>query len=55
MNRIEVTKMVRELKQYVDEIELELSRPNPKYTYIQFKIDQLPKMAAKIKDGFKRG
>lgn len=54
MNKSRVQEKVRQLKSYVDTVELEVSRPNPNYMYIQSKVNVIPSLVEQLQKELKQ-
>jgi len=54
MNKLEIQEKVRQLKSYVDTVELEVSKPNPNYMYIQSKVRVIPSLVEQLQKGLKQ-
>nr|DAY48155.1 MAG TPA: PHOSPHATIDYLINOSITOL 4-KINASE BETA [Caudoviricetes sp.] len=48
MNKSKIQQQTRQLKSYIDDIELEVSRPNPNYMYVQSKVNVLPMLIKEL-------
>ena len=53
MNRAKIQEKARQLKSYVDTVELEVSRPNPNYLFIQSKVNVIPKLVEELQKELK--
>lgn len=48
MNKSKIQQQTRQLRSYIDDIELEVSRPNPNYMYVQSKVNVLPMLIKEL-------
>ena len=48
MNKSKIQQQTRQLKSYIDDIELEVSKPNPNYMYVQSKVNVLPMLIKEL-------
>lgn len=48
MNKSKIQQQTRQLKSYIDDIELEVSRPNSNYMYVQSKVNVLPMLIKEL-------
>ena len=48
MDKSKIQQQTRQLKSYIDDIELEVSRPNTNYMYVQSKVNVLPTLIKKL-------
>lgn len=48
MNKSKIQQQTRQLKSYIDNIELEVSKPNPNYMYVQSKVNVLPMLIKEL-------
>lgn len=53
MNRAKIQEKARQLKSYVDTVELEVSRPNPNYLSIQSKVNVIPMLVEELRKELK--
>lgn len=54
MNKSKVQEKARQLKSYVDTVELEVSRPNPNYMYVQSKVNVIPSLVEQLQKELKQ-
>lgn len=48
MNRVKVQEKARQLKSYIDTIEMESSKLNPNYRFIQSKVNVIPTLVEEL-------
>ena len=53
MNRAKIQEKERQMKSYVDTVELEVSRPNPNYLSIQSKVNVIPMLVEELRKELK--
>jgi len=53
MNKSKIKEKARELKSYVDAVEMEVSRPTPNYMLIQSKVNVIPMLVEELQKELK--
>ena len=54
MNKLKIQEEIKQLKLYVDAIDMENSRPSPNYLYIQSKVNIIPLLTEQLQKELKQ-